>query len=113
MQHPGDLMRLDRETVLLTFGIRNRGLMGIGVRLSRDEGITWSPPAVIYQFGEATDCGYPSTAVCADGSLLTAAYSDRSTVHEGYHLLTVRWKLDGFFTSRPLRSISNGRPLEY
>lgn len=113
MQHPADLLRLDKESILLTYGIRNRGLMGIGVRLSSDDGITWGAPAVICQFGEATDCGYPSSVLCADGSVLTAAYSDRSTVHEGYHLLTVRWKLDDFFIPKPLRSISHGRPLEH
>lgn len=111
MQHPADFLRLDEQRILLTFGIRNRGLMGIGVRLSRDDGATWSAPAVIYQFGDATDCGYPSTAMCANGTLLTACYSDVSELHQGYHLLTIRWDLDAFFAPRPLRSISNGRPL--
>jgi len=112
MQHPGDLTDLGENRVLLTYGIRNRGLMGLGARLSKDGGATWSAPAVIYQFGEAGDCGYPSTVVCRDGALLTACYSDKSTVHEGYHLLTVRWQLEAFFDPRPLGSISDGRPLE-
>ncbi|MBE2215077.1 MAG: exo-alpha-sialidase [Opitutaceae bacterium] len=111
MQHPGDLTDLGRDRVLLTYGIRNRGLMGLGARLSKDGGATWGAPAVIYQFGEARDCGYPSTMMCRDGALLTASYSDKSSVHDGYHLLTVRWRLEEFFDPKPLGSISDGRPL--
>ena len=101
MQHPGDLTELGDGRILLTYGIRNRGLMGVGARLSRDEGRTWGAPAVLYQFGEARDCGYPSTVHCADGRLLTAAYSDDSALHQGYHLLTLHWELDEFFGPRP------------
>ncbi|MBK8475495.1 MAG: exo-alpha-sialidase [Opitutaceae bacterium] len=100
MQHPGDLTELGDGRILLTYGIRNRGLMALGARLSRDGGANWGAPAVIFQFGEALDCGYPSTVVCADGGLLTAAYSDCSPLHQGYHLLTVRWSLDEFFGPR-------------
>jgi hypothetical protein len=113
MQHPADLTDLGAGRVLATYGIRNRGLMGIGVRLSRDEGLSWGAPAVIHQFGDnATDCGYPSTVPCAEGELLTACYSDFSPLCAGYHLLTLRWELAEFFEPRPLRSISNGRPLQ-
>lgn len=100
MQHPGDLTELGDGSILLTYGIRNRGLMAVGARLSRDGGANWGAPAVIFQFGEALDCGYPSTVVCADGALLTAAYSDHSSLHQGYHLLTLRWSLDEFFGPR-------------
>jgi hypothetical protein len=49
---------------------------------------------VLHRFGvEARDCGYPSTALCVDGSLLTACYSEHSPLHSGYHLLTLRWSL--------------------
>jgi hypothetical protein len=101
MQHPGDLTDLGEGRILLTYGIRNRGLMAIGTRLTRDGGRTWGAPAVLYQFGEARDCGYPSTVTCADGLLLTAAYADRSPLHEGYHLLTLKWSLDECFGPRP------------
>ncbi len=111
MQHPGDLTDLGADRILLTYGIRNRGLMGIGARLSKDGGATWSAPAVIYQFGDAKDCGYPSTVVCRDGSILTACYSDLSPVHTGYHLLTLRWRMEDFFNPQPLGSISDGKPL--
>ena len=78
MQHPADLIALTDECLLLTYGIRNRGLMGIGARISLDAGETWRPPWVIHQFGDqATDIGYPSTvALDKKGNLLTAFYTD-------------------------------------
>jgi hypothetical protein len=97
MQHPGDLTDLGDNRILLTYGIRNRGLMGIGARISRDGGRNWGAPAVLFQFGEAHDCGYPSSVVCADGMLLTAAYTDNSPLHQGYHLLTLKWSIKEFF----------------
>ena len=112
MQHPADLSDLGERGILLSYGIRNRGLMGIGARLSRDGGLTWSAPVVLTQLGEATDCGYPSTQMCTDGALLTACYSDLSALRRGYHLLTLRWTLDEFFAPRKLRSISDGGPLK-
>ena len=112
LQHPGDLTDLGDGRLLLTYGLRNRGLMGIGARLSRDGGETWSAPVVLYQFGAATDCGYPSTVQCADATLLTACYSNLSPLHRGYHLLTLRWSPDDFFSPRPLGSVSDGRTPE-
>jgi hypothetical protein len=112
MQHPADLTDLGDEGLLLTYGIRNRGLMGIGLRQGRREGEVWGPPAVLYQFGAARDCGYPSTLSLGDGELLTACYTDLSPLHEGYHLLMIHWRLSEMFQPRPLRSMSDGRPLQ-
>ncbi len=94
MQHPGDLTALDGEQVVLTYGIRNRGKTGIGARLSTDGGETWGPPVVLARFENATDCGYPSTVRGKNGQMLTACYTNASTVAEGYHLLLIRWRLD-------------------
>ena len=99
MQHPADLTELSDNCLLLTYGIRNRGLMGIGARLSIDAGKTWRPPWVIHQFGnEAKDIGYPSTvALDKKGTLLTAFYTDyESTLKKKphmYRVLTMRWSL--------------------
>lgn len=112
MQHPADLLDLGDGGLLVTYGIRNRGLMAIGLRLSRDGGDSWGPPAVLYQFGNARDCGYPSTAVLTQGELLTACYSDLSPLHSGYHLLTIRWRFEEFFVPGELRSMSDGGPLK-
>ena len=101
MQHPGDLTDLGGNRILLTYGIRNHGLMGIGARISRDGGHHWGAPVVLFQFDEARDCGYPSSVICADGMLLTAAYADNSPLHQGYHLLTLKWSLEEFFGPPP------------
>lgn len=112
MQHPADLTALDNDLLLLTYGIRNRGLMAIGVRQGVREGEIWGAPAVLFQFGEARDCGYPSTLALGGGEMLTACYSDFSSAHVGYHLLLIRWQLDEMFAPRKLRSMSDGKPLQ-
>ncbi len=118
MQHPADLIRLGDGLLLLTYGIRNRGLMGVGARLSKDDGKTWRAPWVIHQFGDdATDCGYPSTVMLdEDGTLLTAAYTDYEASFgeeaEGYRVLTFRWSLEDWLDEKTLKSISDGKLLE-
>ncbi len=92
--------------------------MGIGSRLSKDDGETWRPPWVIHQFGEdATDCGYPSTVMLdEDGTMLTAAYTDHEQSlkkdAEGYRVLTFRWSLKDWLDKKTLKSISDGKKLK-
>ncbi len=96
MQHPADLISLREGVILLTYGLRNRGLFGIGGRISEDAGKTWSPPFVLTQFGDAGDCGYPSSAQMDDGVIVTAYYTDKAPGHDGYHMGVLRWRLDDF-----------------
>ncbi len=118
MQHPADLVRLGDGLLLLTYGIRNRGLMGVGARLSQDNGKTWRAPWIIHQFGDdATDCGYPSTIMLdEEGTLLTAAYTDYEASlgeeADGYRALTFRWSLEDWLDDRALQSISDGKLLK-
>ena len=118
MQHPADLIKLGEGLLLLTYGIRNRGLMGIGARLSQDGGLTWRAPWVIHQFGEeATDCGYPSTVLLdKDGTLLTAAYTDHESSlgkeAKGYRTIAFRWSLQEYLDKKVLQSISDGKLLK-
>ncbi len=99
MQHPADLIKIGSKALLLTYGLRNRGLMGLGVRISFDYGITWLPPCVIHQFGDqAQDIGYPSTIPLDDrGNMLTAYYTDfePSFGHSAsiYRVMVKRWNL--------------------
>ncbi|MGE4551147.1 MAG: sialidase family protein [Opitutales bacterium] len=118
MQHPADLIRLGEGLILLTYGMRNRGLMGVGARLSQDGGATWRAPWVLHQFGdEATDCGYPSTVLLdEEGTLLTATYTDFESslgeAAEGYRTISFKWSLEDYLDEKTLRSISDGKLLK-
>ena len=118
MQHPADLIALTDQCLLLTYGIRNRGLMGIGVRLSLDGGASWRPPWVIHQFGkQATDIGYPSTvALDKKGNLLTAFYTDYEPSlgksASRYRVLGMRWSIKDWLHKNLLSSISDGKQLK-
>jgi hypothetical protein len=93
-QHPPQLARLADGRVLLTYGIRNEGLYGVGARLSDDEGATWSAPRLLVDFETATDGGYPSSVQLTDGTIVTAYYANRIAAHDRYHMGVVRWQAD-------------------
>jgi len=118
MQHPADLIALSADCLLLTYGIRNKGLMGIGVRISVDAGVTWRPPWVIHQFGnQALDIGYPSTvALDRRGNLLTAFYTDYEPSlgkrAARYRVLGLKWSIKDWLPESLLASISDGKQLK-
>lgn len=85
-QHPAHLRRLKDGGILLTFGMRDIG--AIGVRVSQDEGRTWRPTEILKRLGRG-DLGYPTTVELADGTLVTAYYYARPA----YHMGVVRWRL--------------------
>jgi len=94
-QHPAHLLLLKNNSVLLSYGIRNRGLYGVGVRISSDSGETWSSPEVLVTFEtdrRSVDGGYPSTVQTDEGTLVTAYYCSGITTHFRYHMGVVRWK---------------------
>ena len=93
-QHPPHLTHLADGRILLTYGIRNEGLYGIGARSSQDEGGSWSAPRLLVQFEGATDGGYPSSSQCEDGTIVTAYYANRIAAHGRYHMGVVRWQAD-------------------
>lgn len=93
-QHPAHLLRLADKRILLTYGIRNRGLYGIGARLSADQGQSWGPPIVLVDLEEATDGGYPTSVQVADGTIVTAYYANRVPAHQRYHMGVVRWQAE-------------------
>ena len=118
MQHPADITILSENCLLLTYGIRNRGLMGIGVRLSIDGGKLGGRLGCIHQFGEkAKDIGYPSTVLLdAKGTLLTAFYTDYEPRMKAkpnrYRVLSMRWSLKNWLHPSVLGSISDGKQLK-
>lgn len=70
---PSHLLRLRNGNLLMTYGHR-RAPLGNQVRLSLDEGRTWSDPLILSGDGTSTDLGYPSTVELEDGTLLTVWY---------------------------------------
>ncbi len=92
-QHPPHLTHLEDAQVLLTYGIRNAGLYGVGTRISTDGGRSWSPPRIIVQFEGATDGGYPSSLQLEDGTIVTVYYANKVAAHGRYHMGVVRWNV--------------------
>ena len=93
-QHPGHLLQLADGRTLLVYGIRNRGLYGIGARLSADGGGTWGSPILLVDLEGATDGGYPASVQLAEGSIVTAYYTNRVPAHQRYHMGVLRWRVD-------------------
>ena len=93
-QHPGHLLLLRDGRILLSYGIRNDGLYGIGTRLSADSGQTWSAPRVVVNLEGATDCGYPSSVEAADGTIITVYYCNSIPAHTRFHMGVMRWRVE-------------------
>ncbi|MFO7904872.1 MAG: sialidase family protein [Pirellulaceae bacterium] len=87
-QHPGHIMRLADGRLLLTYGNRLKP-KGVDVRLSDDEGHTWSAPVRVADF--QGDGGYPSSVQLPGGQVMTAYYARATSSHSGYHMGVVRW----------------------
>lgn len=92
-QHPGHLLRLKDGRIVLTYGVRDPGHPGVGMRWSDDEGRTWKAATTLAHLEGSTDHGYPSTVELADGALVTAYYSNGIPEHRRYHMGVVRWSL--------------------
>ena len=90
------LARLSDGRVLLSYGNRCPNIQGLDVRISEDEGRTWSRPARVVHT-PADDSGYPSTVELPDGRVLTAYYASRADGHERYHMGVVIWRVDDIF----------------
>lgn len=96
MQHPARLTLLRDGRILLSYGVRNDGFFGIGVRLSGDLGRTWSAPRFLVDFKTANwDGGYPASLELPDNVILTAYYAKEIPEHKRYHIGVVLWKITG------------------
>ncbi len=94
---PGHLLKLANGDILLTYGIRNKGFHGVGVRISSDEGETWKAPAYLVDFEGDVDGTYPASVQLDDGTIVTAYYRKHAPEHNRYHMGVVRWRLDEFY----------------
>ena len=98
---PADLRRLQDGSVLLTYGVRLRGMLGVFARISRDEGETWGSARVLFRTTArrantrpgGVDGGYPSSVQLENGTIVTAYYCQRIPMHQRYHMGVVRWRI--------------------
>ena len=76
MRHPGSIVKLPGDRVLITYGYRSEPF-GVRAILSRDGGKTFDLTReyiLSSAFGNP-DCGYPSTVALDDGTIVTATYT--------------------------------------
>ena len=101
-QGPGDLCVLPDGRTLLSYGVRNSGFYGVGVRFADATARRWSEPTFLVDLDGSTDLtaepllrdgGYPSTVALPDGMTVTAYYSRGILSHRRYHMGVVRWSL--------------------
>lgn len=93
-QHPAHWLPLADGRILLTYGMRHIGFMGLGARFTNDGGKLWQRAMVLTEFEDAFDVGYPSCVELKDGRILTAYYANRIAAHTRYHVGMVRWSID-------------------
>jgi len=86
-------LKLADGRLLVTYGFRHPPY-GQRACLSADEGRTWDTAheIVLRDDAPSSDLGYPSTAQCADGTLVTVYYQQESA-GEMTRLMATRWRL--------------------
>lgn len=97
---PAHLFQLQDGFILLTYGVRLRGMLGVCARISKDEGLTWDAPRVLFNTTvnqantspAGVDGGYPASVQLADGTIVTAYYCQRIPAHQRYHMGVVLWR---------------------
>ena len=89
--YPSHLLRLRDGRLLMTYGHRRQPL-GNQARMSQDDGSAWSEPLKISSDGINSDMGYPSTAECEDGTLVTVWYEILKGT-ELAQLRQARWRI--------------------
>ena len=105
-QENAHLLELTDGRLLCSFTSRIPGLFGVVLRMSRDQGGTWTYPVVLISMPgrdwHKTDCGYPSSVQLDDGTLVTAYYFGPKKPewaahglpwHQRYHMGVARWDL--------------------
>jgi hypothetical protein len=61
------------------------------VRLSSDDGNTWTSPLTVVSDAMSADCGYPSSVQRPDGKIVTVYYARSVPDHQRYHMGVVLW----------------------
>lgn len=94
-QYPGAFTILQEGYLLLTHGIRNNGLYGVGGQLMNLDDEKWYHlPFILNDFECTCDGGYPSNVQFPDGEIVTAYYSSEVPFHQRYHMGVMTWRLE-------------------
>lgn len=88
--YPSHLLKLHDGTLLMTYANRTTPFT-IEVRISTDNGATWSRPAILVNRLASWDMGYPSTVQLNDGVLVTAWYENEN--NGVTKMQSLRWKI--------------------
>ena len=90
---PSHLLRMSDNRLLMSYGHRRKPL-GNQVRISDNEGQTWSAPLILQGDASSGDLGYPSTVEISAGQFVTVWYEKPKggTLAE---LRMARWSLRG------------------
>ena len=90
---PAHIFVTSKNEVVIAYS-RRQGPMGIRVRVSRDNGYTWSEEMTLRDDGLDWDLGYPTTTENKKGELVTVYYmKDKKGLNENRIQYTV-WTLD-------------------
>jgi hypothetical protein len=91
-QHPGHIMKLNDNTLLLTYGNRIKENYGVAVKMSKDNGVSWGEEHRVVDDFHPIDGGYPASVQLSDGNILTAYYARSVDSHNRYHMGVAIWK---------------------
>ena len=88
---PSHLLRLSDGRLMMSYGHR-RSPLGNQVRLSEDNGMTWSEAMIIHDNATSGDLGYPSTVETSPGQLVTVWY-EKLRDSSAAQLRMAKWQL--------------------
>lgn len=88
---PSHLLRLRDERLMMSYGYRRKPF-GNQVRISDDNGASWSPAITISDDGASGDLGYPSTVELEDQTFLSIWYERLKGNHHAV-LRQAHWRL--------------------
>lgn len=90
---PAHIFVTSKNEVILAYSVRTMP-MGVRLRVSRDNGYTWSEELVLRDDGLDWDLGYPTTTENKNGELVTVYYmKDKKGLHENRIQYTI-WTLE-------------------
>ena len=90
---PPHLVQLKNGLIVCSYGYRYGDKMGQRVKVSDDNGDTWSEEMMLRGDGVTDDLGYPSTVELDDGTLMTVYYQKMAR-DKKCGIYYTKWKLE-------------------